>query len=76
MSSKFDEYSKARGQECLEEIDVGFSTNTKPNNSEQEKKGTGLYMVHYVETDEEKASLADLLRARGAGDNSRFNDSD
>ena len=74
--SKFDEYIKARGQEFLEEIDVWFSTNTKPNNSEQEKKGTGLYMVHYVETDEEKASLADLLRARGAGDNSRFNDSD
>ncbi len=60
----FDEYIKVRGQEFLEELDVWFSTNQKLNRPEEEKSGTGLYMVHYVDVDEEKGSLKSLLRER------------
>jgi DNA-binding Lrp family transcriptional regulator len=63
--SMFDEYIKIRGQEFLEELDVWFSTNEKSNMSKEFRKGTGLYMVHYVETEEEKISLKDLLTLRG-----------
>ena len=62
----FDEYIKRRGQEFLEELDVWFSTNSKLNGPKPERKGTGLYMVHYVETSEEKESLKIFLRERGA----------
>lgn len=62
----FDEYIKGRGQEFLEELDVWFSTNSKLNRAKEERKGTGLYMVHYVETLEEKESLKVFLRERGA----------
>jgi len=61
----FDEYIKVRGQEFLEELDVWFSTNDKSNLSKEFRKGTGLYMVHYVETEEDKVSLKDLLTSRG-----------
>jgi hypothetical protein len=61
----FDQYIKKRGQEFLEELDVWFSTNEKANLSKEFRKGTGLYMVHYVETDEDKVSLKDLLTLRG-----------
>ena len=61
----FDEYIKVRGQEFLEELDVWFSTNEKLNLSKKLRKNTGLYMVHYVESDEDKVSLKDLLIARG-----------
>ena len=61
----FDEYIKVRGQEFLEELDVWFSTNNKSNLSKEFRKGTGLYMVHYVETEEDKVSLKDLLTIRG-----------
>lgn len=64
----FDEYIKGRGQEFLEELDVWFSTNDKLNKAKEFRMGTGLYMVHYVETDEEKLSLSDLLRARNGRD--------
>jgi len=64
----FDEYIKARGQEFLEEVDVWFSTNEKLNKPKEHRKGTGLYMVHYVETDEDKGSLGELLKSRGIGD--------
>jgi Family of unknown function (DUF6502) len=62
----FDEYIKRRGQEFLEELDVWFSTNGKLNGPKEERKGTGLYMVHYVETSQEKESLKVFLRERGA----------
>ncbi len=62
----FDEYIKVRGQEFLEELDVWFSTNERYNKPEESKKGTGLYMVHYVEASEDKVSLRDLLKDRGA----------
>ena len=62
----FDEYIKVRGQEFLEELDVWFSTNEKYNKPKESKKGTGLYMVHYVEASDDKVSLRDLLKDRGA----------
>jgi len=62
----FDHYIKHRGQEFLEELDVWFTTNEEANRANQERKGTGLYMVHYVETDESKESLRGLLIDRGA----------
>jgi Family of unknown function (DUF6502) len=61
----FDEYIKRRGQEFLEELDVWFSTNSKLNGPKEDRKGTGLYMVHYVETAEEKESLKLFLQERG-----------
>ncbi len=61
----FDEYIKVRGQEFLEELDVWFSTNERYNKSKEFRKGTGLYMVHYVEASEDKVSLRDLLKDRG-----------
>jgi len=60
----FDQYIKVRGQEFLEELDVWFSTNEKSNLSKEHRKGTGLYMVHYVESDADKISLKDLLALR------------
>lgn len=61
----FDEYIKVKGQELLEEVDVWFSSNSKKNTTGQERKGTGLYMVHYVEEPIEKSTLRDILKARG-----------
>lgn len=60
----FDAYIKIRGQEFLEELDVWFSANEKLNKVTEKRKGTGLYMVHYVETAEEKDSLRQLLKQR------------
>jgi hypothetical protein len=31
----------------------------------EKRKGTGLYMVHYVEDPDEKTSLKDILNTRG-----------
>ena len=62
----FDEYIKVRRQEFLEELDVWFSTNERYNKPNESKKGTGLYMVHYVEASDDKVSLRDLLKDRGA----------
>lgn len=63
----FDEYIKVKGQELLEEVDVWFSSNSKKNTAGEERKGTGLYMVHYVEEPSEKSTLRDILKARGIG---------
>ena len=68
---EFDKYIKVRGQELLEEIDVWFSSRNeqsaeKPTNAERlERKDTGLYMVHYVESGDERHSLRDILLERG-----------
>ena len=62
----FDDYIKIRGQEFLEELDVWFSTNDKLNGPKAERKGTGLYMVHYVEAKPEHETLKALLIDRGA----------
>ena len=61
----FDDYIKVRGQEFLEELDVWFSANEKLNKADETRRGTGLYMVHYVDIDEEKLSLKELLAERG-----------
>jgi hypothetical protein len=61
----FDDYIKVRGQEFLEELDVWFSAKEKLNKVDETRRGTGLYMVHYVDTDEEKLSLKELLAERG-----------
>lgn len=63
---EFDAYIKARGQELLEELDVWFASNAELNVSGEDRKGTGLYMVHYVEDPIEKASsLKEILLERG-----------
>ena len=65
---EFDKYIKVRGQELLEEIDVWFSSRSEQDseNSEKlERKETGLYMVHYVESGDERLSLRDILLERG-----------
>lgn len=59
---KFDEYIKAKGQGFLEELDIWFSANEHKNDQSQERQGTGLFMVHYVEDQGEKKSLRMLLQ--------------
>ena len=65
MIGKFDEYIKPRGQEFLEEIDVWFSSRKDENVPGEPRKETGLYMVHYVEDDEDQQDLRELLAKRG-----------
>ena len=60
---KFDAYIKVKGQALLEEIDTWFATNSSTASNE-ERKETGLYMVHYVETAEERKSLREVLLER------------
>lgn len=62
---KFDEYIKVKGQSLLEDLDVWFAANSKLNVPGEVRKGTGLYMVHYVEEPSEKSSLKDILIERG-----------
>ena len=62
---EFDQYIKVRGQELLEEIDVWFSSRNEQSKQNDQKKDTGLYMVHYVESAEEKQSLREMLLERG-----------
>mgnify|MGYP001820633483 CR=1 FL=1 len=61
----FDDYIKPRGQEFLEEIDVWFSSRKDLNRSSEAPKETGLYMVHYVEDEEDQGTLRTLLLERG-----------
>ena len=62
---KFDDYIKPKGQEFLEEIDVWFSSRKEENVPGEPRKETGLYMVHYVEAEEDLDNLRDLLAKRG-----------
>lgn len=62
---KFDDYIKPKGQEFLEEIDVWFSSRKEENAPGEPRKETGLYMVHYVEAEEDLDNLRDLLAKRG-----------
>tara|TARA_R110002096_G_scaffold8065_1_gene34160 strand:- start:226 stop:1083 length:858 start_codon:yes stop_codon:yes gene_type:complete len=61
----FNEYIKKRGQEYLEEIDVWFSSRKELNKPGEERKDTGLYMVHYVEDADDSGTLRSLLLDRG-----------
>lgn len=60
----FDEFIRARGQSFLEELDVWFSTRKELNKPTEERKETGLYMVHYVEDEDELDSLQSILIKR------------
>ncbi len=60
----FDEFIRVRGQSFLEELDVWFSSRKDLNKSGDERKETGLYMVHYVEDEDELDSLQSLLTRR------------
>ena len=62
---EFDEYIKSRGQQFLEEIDVWFSSRKEKISSTEARKETGLYMVHYVENEDELGSLRALLSNSG-----------
>ena len=72
---RFDEYIKVKGQALLEEIDVWFSSREDQNKPGEERKETGLYMVHYVESPDEKLSLREILLERGVEPEAK-NDSD
>ena len=61
---KFDEHIKAKGQGFLEELDIWFSANEHQNDPKEQRQGTGLFMVHYVEDQSEKTSLRHLLQDR------------
>ncbi|MHC4222097.1 MAG: DUF6502 family protein [Planctomycetota bacterium] len=61
----FNEFIKIRGQEYLEEIDVWFSSRKDLNKPGEKRKDTGMYMVHYVEDEEDANTLSDLLIERG-----------
>jgi hypothetical protein len=61
---QFDDFIRARGQGFLEEMDVWFSSRKELNNSGGERKETGLYMVHYVEDEDELDSLRSILQKR------------
>ena len=60
----FDEFIRVRGQGFLEELDVWFSSRKDLNKPGQKRKETGLYMVHYVEDDDELVSLQSILAKR------------
>lgn len=65
----FDEYVRERGQEFLEELDVWFSSRKDLNRPGEAKQETGLYMVHYVEEEDELLNLQTLLKERGIESN-------
>ena len=65
MIQSFDEYIKPKGQEFLEEIDVWFSSRKTEQAKGEDRKETGIYMVHYVEDEDDQGSLRDLLGERG-----------
>ncbi len=64
---EFDEHIKIKGQRFLEELDIWFSANEHANDPADERQGTGLFMVHYVEDQGEKKSLRLLLQDRDVG---------
>lgn len=61
----FADFLKSRGQEFLEELDVWFSSRKGMNKENQARKQTGVYMVHYVEDENDLGSLQKLLEDRG-----------
>jgi len=67
----FDEYVRVRGQEFLEELDVWFSSRKDLNKKGEARKETGLYMVHYVEEEDELMNLQKLLEERGLVNNNQ-----
>ena len=62
---EFNSFIKPRGQSFLEEIDVWFSSRKNEIPKNVRRRETGIYMVHYVENEEELGSLRTLLLERG-----------
>ena len=61
----FDEYIRIRGQSFLEELDVWFSSRRDLNKPGVERKETGVYVVHYVEDEDDLGTLQSVLTDRG-----------
>jgi hypothetical protein len=66
----FNQYIRQNGQRFLEELDVWFSSRRELNKPGEERKETGLYMVHYVEDQGDLGTLQSLLTERGIGEDS------
>ena len=66
----FNQYIRKHGQQFLEELDVWFSSRRELNKPGEERKETGLYMVHYVEDLGDLGTLQTLLTERGIGEDS------
>ena len=62
---EFDVFIKVRGQEFLEELDNWFVAKEKLDKNKQDKKNTGLCMVHYIVNEVDEEDLRDLLVERG-----------
>lgn len=62
----FDKYIREHGQTFLEDLDRWFAANDSNNEKGVTRKETGLYMVHYVETEGELTSLSELIRERSS----------
>ena len=65
LIDRFDDFIKPKGQDFLEEIDVWFSSRKDENAPGEIRRETGMYMVHYVEDEEELVDLRELLAQRG-----------
>lgn len=65
LINQFDKYIRVKGQGFLEELDVWFSSRKELNKPGEERKETGLYMVHFVEEKDELEDLQTLLESRG-----------
>ncbi len=64
LIKQFDKYIRVKGQGFLEELDVWFSSRKELNKPGEERKETGLYMVHFVEEKDELEDLQTLLESR------------
>jgi len=63
----FDVFVKKSGQEFLEALDTWIAAHEQFNEAGDVRKETGVYMVQYVESTEEKTSLGELLAKYGIG---------
>lgn len=63
--SEFTEFLKVRGQTFLEELDVWFSSRKDSMGAGEKRKETGVFMVHYVEDEDDFGSLQDALIEKG-----------
>lgn len=64
---QFAVYLRTKGQAFLEDIDVWFSSRKDLNKPSEPRKETGVYMLHYVEEQDDLGSLRVLLQKRGIG---------
>jgi len=62
---QFRDYLAGKGQTFLEDLDVWFSSRKELNKPGVAKKETGVYMLHYVEDQNDHGSLQLLLNERG-----------